>query len=248
MENKLPLPAPRALHKPPPSLHARRTSSLLTLDHATHKIMTRGTGMLGGRASTIRNLLALADPGWSSPPSPSGSATRVPDGSLFAASYDVPPRRPWRPAAPTVRKLPGLPSCNPETSVGLLAAVAEPASPRLRVAGQVRAGASGIMAAVIADLNGDGTSDTEVLIACKRCHRRLNDRAVYLYMDKGFCMPECRYEYFQQELYEKRRRLTAETRESRRASRNGNADLHTEAADRSSRSIFFVADDSVAFP
>lgn len=182
MENKLPLPAPRALHKPPPSLHARRTSSLLTLDHAAHKIMTRGTGMLGGRASTIRNLLALADPGWSSPPSPSGSATRVPDGSLFAASYDVPPRRPWRPAAPTVRKLPGLPSCNPETSVGLLAAVAEPASPRLRVAGQVRAGASGIMAAVIADLNGDGTSDTEVLIACKRCHRRLNDRAVYLYM------------------------------------------------------------------
>jgi hypothetical protein len=69
--------------------------------------------------------------------------------------------------------------------------------------------------------------------------------------DKGFCMPECRYEYFQQELYAKRRRLAIEARESRRASRNinGNAGLLTEAADRSStRSIFFIPDDSGAFP
>jgi hypothetical protein len=140
--------------------------------------------MLGGRASTIRNLLALADPGWSPSPSPPGSAARVPEGSLFAASYEVSPPRPWRASARNVRKLTGLRCCcDPETSVGLLAAVAEPASARLRVAGQIRAGASGIMAAVIADLNGGkGTSDTEVWLACKLCRRRLDDRAIYLYM------------------------------------------------------------------
>lgn len=94
------------------------------------------------------------------------------------------PPRPWRASARNVRKLTGLRCCcDPETSVGLLAAVAEPASARLRVAGQIRAGASGIMAAVIADLNGGkGTSDTEVWLACKLCRRRLDDRAIYLYM------------------------------------------------------------------
>ncbi|KAG2646791.1 hypothetical protein PVAP13_2KG554330 [Panicum virgatum] len=123
--------------------------------------------MLGSRVATIRDLLALAEPGWS-PPSRSGGAPVPAEGSLFAAGH-VPRRRP-RPRRPVLQKRKrtgapsstaagGVPSCNPETSVGLMAAVAEPASARLlRVAEPARAGASGIVAALAADLNRNSTS------------------------------------------------------------------------------------------
>ncbi|CAN6226086.1 unnamed protein product [Urochloa humidicola] len=232
----------------------------------------------GGRKLTIRDLVALAEPGWSpsspspSPASHSGSNCVIPDGSPFAAIYVPPPpppprwRRPWRLAASKVWIRSG---CNPEISVGLLAAVAEPASARLRVAGPVRAGASGIMAAVAAadHVFRNGTSGgaacccgcgggarkwsvvDEVLVACKLCRRRLDDRTIYLYMDKGFCNPECRYKYFLEELYEQRRKLAAEARASKRACRNGKADLHVEAADdRSFRRRIFFAPDEVTTP
>ncbi|CAO1939475.1 unnamed protein product [Urochloa humidicola] len=225
-----------------------------------------------GRVSTIRDLVSLAEPGWSpsSPASHSG-ISRAPEDSPFAAIYIPPPpplprwRRKWRLTASNVWERSG---CNPEISVGLLAAVAEPASARLRVAGPVRAGASGIMAAVVAanHVLCNGTSGggacccggggarkwnvvDEVLVACKLCRRRLDDRTIYLYMDKGFCNPECRYKYFLEELYEQRRKLAAETRESKRAWRNGKADLHVEAADdRSLRRRVFFALDEVTIP
>ncbi|OEL21897.1 hypothetical protein BAE44_0017082 [Dichanthelium oligosanthes] len=215
--------------------------------------------MLGSRvSSTIRNLFALAEPGLSSPtpsPSQSGSAG-IPEGNPFAVVSYVPPAlmKKTRPGGPLTTGVP----CNPETGVGLLAAVAEPASARLlRVAEPVRAGASGIMAAVRADLNCNGTSDTallvpirvnEALLACKLCHRGLDDRTIYMYMDKGFCKPECRYEYYLlEELYEKRQKLAAETRPSKRARRDCKASLHTEGADRSFRRIFLAPDDSGSF-
>ena len=123
--------------------------------------------MLGSRVATIRDLLALVEPSWS-PPSRSGGAPVPAEGSLFAAGH-VPRRRP-RPRRPVLQKRKhtgapsstatgGVPSCNPETSVGLMVAVAEPASARLlRVAEPARAGASGIVAALAADLNRNSTS------------------------------------------------------------------------------------------
>jgi len=68
--------------------------------------------------------------------------------------------------------------------------------------------------------------------------------------DKGFCEPECRYEYFLEELYEQKRKLAAEALASKRAWRrhhdlhhDGKAELHAEDADRSSRRIFLAPDD-----
>ncbi|CAN6235767.1 unnamed protein product [Urochloa humidicola] len=190
----------------------------------------------GGGASTIRDLLDLAEPGWSPPPpyQSGGGGGGVPDGSPFAASYVPPPQTPPQTLCLSRRLLAALRkrTCNPEISVGLFAAVAEPASARLRVAGPVSAGASGIMAAVVAaDLvfcNGTSGGDArrvvdEVLVACKLCRLRLDDRTIYLYMDKGFCNPECRYKYFTEELYEQRRKLAAEARATKTARRHGKA-------------------------
>ncbi|CAL5061660.1 unnamed protein product [Urochloa decumbens] len=217
----------------------------------------------GGRASTIcDDLLYLAEPGWSPPPPSQSGAGVVPDDSPFAASYVPPSRPPPQMLCLSRRLLAALRkrTCNPEMGVGLLAAVAEPASARLRVAGPVRAGASGIMAAVVAaDLVFcNGTSGgarrvviNEVLVACKVCRRRLDDRTIYLYMDKGFCNPECRYKYFIEELYdyEQRQKLAAEARASKTAGRHGKADLHVEAPDRSSRRrIFFAPDEEMTTP
>ncbi|KAF8679299.1 hypothetical protein HU200_046081 [Digitaria exilis] len=235
--------------------------------------------MGGGRrvSTTIRDLVALAEPGWS----PSSSQSGIPEGSPFAAGNedDVPRRRPsWRPETAVKKKQRAGGGVHPETSLGLLAAVVDPASARLRrVAEPVRAVASvaGVIAAAgvattqLTTCNGkrDATTacttrllvtfrvDDEPLLrldSCELCHRRLDDRAIYLYMDKGFCMPECRYEYFREELYEKRKlKRAAETRASRRAWRQhgSKASLDTETmADRSGfKRIFFVSDDSGPF-
>ena len=150
--------------------------------------------MLGSRVSTIRDLLALAEPGWWPPSRPGGA--RVPEGSLFAAGH-MPRPGPRRHAlqkrkrtAGAPSSTTGAPSCNPETSVGLMAAVEEPASARLlRVAEPARAGASGIMAALATALNdrngtsgGGGRHVNGSLLACERCRRRLDDRTIYIYM------------------------------------------------------------------
>ncbi|KAF8690147.1 hypothetical protein HU200_041387 [Digitaria exilis] len=198
-------------------------------------------------------------------------------GCPFAAGNedDVPRRRPWRPEDAVKKKQRAGGGVHPETSLGFLAAVVDPASARLlRVAEPVRAVASvagviaaaGVAATQLTTCNGkrDTTTacttrllvtfrvDDEPLLrldSCELCRRRLDDRAIYLYMDKGFCMPECRYEYFREELYEKRKlKRAAETRASRRAWRQhgSKASLDTDTlADRSVfKRIFFVSDDS----
>jgi hypothetical protein len=84
--------------------------------------------------------------------------------------------------APFVTRVP----CNPETSVGLQAALVEPASAHLHVAKPVRCSARGITLAVTTDRYCTMTSSSfcigDYSLICKLCDRRMDGRIIYMYM------------------------------------------------------------------
>jgi hypothetical protein len=196
VQSRAPLSVPPALYKPPPSQQSP-THQLAPRSRARGEQdnywSNEAATMLGSRVSTIRDLLALAEPGWSPPSRPGGA--RVPERSLFAAGC-APRRRPRRPVLQKRKRTgapsstTGVPSCNPETRVGLMAAVAEPASARLlRVAEPARAGASGIVMSAVTGMSdndtasyGGGRRVNGSLLACELCRRRLDDRTIHIYM------------------------------------------------------------------
>lgn len=127
------------------------------------------------------------------------ASTSIPISSAVATSGSMASRGALR--IPTKKRSAGGPfttgvPCNPETSVGLQAALVEPASAHLHVAEPVRRSARSItLQALIADLCDDSDTpyycnmtscvdddDSLSLLLCKLCDRRMDDRIIYMYM------------------------------------------------------------------
>ncbi|CAO2203648.1 unnamed protein product [Urochloa humidicola] len=104
----------------------------------------------------------------------------------------------------------GVP-CILETSIGLLAAVAEPpASAHLRVAEPARTSARDITLGLSPKLCGVTRTAPHLdmsFLTCKLCHRDTDGRTVYVYMSMGFCSRDCRYGYHLGEVDKNKKRL-----------------------------------------
>ncbi|KXG25151.1 uncharacterized protein LOC110436750 [Sorghum bicolor] len=155
--------------------------------------------------------------------------------------------------------------CNPETSVGLQAALAEPASAHLRVAEPVRRSARSItLAVMMTDRCCDGctcntpycimtspphsiTLDDYSLLLCKFCDRRMDGCIIYMYMSMGFCKEECRNEYFLEYRYRLAMAMEAESRRIRSEARKVPMAPEGEAGI-GYRSIFFTCAEVESFP
>ncbi|KAG0523605.1 hypothetical protein BDA96_07G137100 [Sorghum bicolor] len=151
---------------------------------------------------------------------------------------------------------------NPETCVGLKAALVEPASAHLHVAEPVRRSARSItMATMRTDRCSNGCTcntpfcmmtttpscvDDYSLLFCKLCDRRMDDCTIYMYMSMGFCTEECRNEYFLEYRYRVAMAMEAESRRTRSEARKKAPVAEGEAAI-GYRSIFFTCTEVESF-
>ncbi|KAL6657601.1 hypothetical protein ACP70R_005381 [Stipagrostis hirtigluma subsp. patula] len=220
--------------------------------------------MKGNKTSSSRNLAAMAEEADSCPPL---SPIRIPKFNPFAAS-DVPPTprhsTMWKRTAAAAGGpfTTGVP-CNPETGVGLLAAVVAPASAYLRVAEAARPAAEeqllaaarvrafrnatvrGIMAVSTDDLCCNGACDTPYCGGSRRRRRRHGRRRLLPLLPSlwglAFCRMDCRYDFFMERLYEVRQRAfsaAAPPRSRRRVT--GGVKLVTESEKKMFWKMFFT--------
>lgn len=161
---------------------------------------------------------------------------------------------------PTKRSTRVVVPYNPETSVGLQAALVAPASAHLHVAEPVRRSARIITLQAVTTTDRRRNTPYCMMTSsrfcvddgslfCKLCDRRMHDRIIYMYMSMGFCTEECRNEYF----LDYRCRLTmatveAEGRSEARKPVEAAAATTTEGQGVGYRRIFFTCAEVESFP